>query len=152
MAKSFREVAESFLKAVRSDVDVYTSVKGKIFSSGLLSYSLDTVSHIQFAAYGRGPGKAPPLEKMLQMVRSKNILFEGLDERGTAFAIQQKIKRKGTSNWKRGAPNLMETTVKKYQLQYENELGYFVSVDINDRLKKEYDKIFKESPLRDFKI
>tara|TARA_B100000809_G_C15001878_1_gene481835 strand:- start:333 stop:794 length:462 start_codon:yes stop_codon:yes gene_type:complete len=142
--KSFEEIARTFLKAVKSDLNVFTSVKQEINKNSETSYSLETPDHIQWAFAGRKAGKAPPLEAMLELVRSKNILFDGMDQRGTAFAIQQSIKHKGTKNYIPNAPDIMEKTVAKYQRQYETELGKFVSVDIDNQIKIEMEKMWKE--------
>lgn len=134
---SFEEVARKFLEAVTSELDTYTSIKGKIFSSGFNSLTLETPGHIHFAKNGRAPGKNPPLEAMLQLVRSKNILFDGMDERGTAFALQAIIAKKGTKNYKPNAPDTMEEAVAKYQDIYEKELGDAILVQVDDSLKRE---------------
>ena len=151
---SFKDIAEAFLNAVKSDTDTHTSIKGEIIKNSESSFSLLTPDHIQYAVNGRGPGKMPPLEEMLNLVNSKNIIFEGLDKRGTAFAIGMAIKHNGTKNWKPGAPNFMEETVKKYQKEYEEDLGKIISVDIDDKLKDEYAKIWaeQEKVFKDFKI
>ena len=152
---SFEEIARKFLEAVTSDLDTHTSIKGEIVKNSSTSFSLLTPDHIQFAAYGRGPSKKmPPLEAMLKMVNEKNILFSGLDKRGTAFAIGMAIKHNGTKNWVPNAPDIMESTVSRYQDIYEKELGTGILVDINNIMKAEFEKIWKEEEkiLKDFKI
>ncbi len=151
---SFEEIAKTFLEAVKSDTDTYTSIKGEIIKNNSTSFSLLTPDHIQWAFAGRGPGKNPPLESMLQLVRSKNIIFDGMDKRGTAFALQAIIAKKGTKNYKPNAPNLMEVTVSKYQKEYEDDLGKSILVDLDDKLKIEYEKIWKEEEklLKTFKM
>ena len=84
---SFEEIARMFLGAVTSELDTYTSIKGEIVKNSSSSFSLLTPEHIHFAKNGRAPGKNPPLEAMLQFIRSKNILFDNMDEKGTAFPI-----------------------------------------------------------------
>jgi len=151
---TFEEVARTFLEAVRDDLNVFTKTKQEIVKTSDISYSLLTPDHIQWAYAGRGPGKKPPLEEMLELVRSKNILFDGMDERGTAFAIQASIGAKGTKNYKPGAPNIMETTVEKYQKKYEEDLGKSVLIDINDKVKAEFDKIWEaeERALKTYRV
>tara|TARA_R110002074_G_scaffold56643_2_gene139658 strand:- start:4169 stop:4630 length:462 start_codon:yes stop_codon:yes gene_type:complete len=151
---SFEDIARKFLEAVTSDLDVHTSIKGEIVKNNDTSFSLLTPDHIQFAYAGRGPGKKPPLQQMLDLVESKNILFDGLDKRGTAFAIQASIGAKGTSNWDPNAGDLMEETVAKYQDQYARDLGKQVLVTIDNKLKDEMEKMWAEEKriLKDFKI
>jgi hypothetical protein len=142
--KSFESVARAFLEAVTSDLDVYSSVKGEIQKNSSTSFSLLTPAHIQFARYGRGPGKNPPLEAMLNLVNSKNILFDGLDKRGTAFAIMFAIGKNGTKNYKPNAGDFMEQTVSKYQDLYEEEISGFANIEINNQLKEEMEEYWKE--------
>ena len=151
---TFEDIARNFLEAVTSDLDTYTSIKGKIFKSGVSSMTLETPDHIQYAFAGRGPGKNPPLEAMLQLVRSKNILFDGMDERGTAFALQAIIAKKGTKNHKPNAPDILEATVAKYQNAYMQELGEVVLVDIDNTLKREMEAMWEEQGrlFKNFKI
>ena len=151
--ESFEEIARSFLEAVTSDLDTYTSIKGKIYGDSD-SMTLETPDHIQWAFAGRGKGKRPPLEAMLELVRSKNIIFDGKDEKGTAFALQAIIAKKGTKNHKPNAPDIMETTVAKYQKKYEKELGDSILIDIDNKLKEEMEKFWKDQDdlLKDFKL
>ena len=151
---NFEEIARTFLEAVTSDIDTYSSVKGEIVKNSSSSFSLLTPNHIQWAYAGRAPGKNPPLSAMLDLVNSKNILFDGLDKKGTAFAIMFSIAKKGTKNYKPNAGNIMLETVKKYQSKYKEDLGSFVLVDINDKLNKEMKEYWEtqEKLLKDFKI
>ena len=151
---SFEEIARTFLEAVPSDLDTYSSMKGEIVKNSDTSFSLLTPDHIQFAYAGRGPGKNPPLSAMLELVNSKNILFDGLDKRGTAFAIMFSIGKKGTKNYKPNAGNIMEDTVNKYQREYEENLGSSMLVDINGKLDEEMKDYWKDQDelLKDFKI
>jgi len=151
--KTFNDIARDFLESVTSDLDTYTSVKGKIYGD-LNSMTLETPGHIQFAFAGRPSGKRPPLEAMLEAVRSKNILFDGMDERGTAFALQAIIAKKGTKNHKPNAPDILETTVAKYQQIYMDELGESILVEVDNRLKEEMREIWEQQGrlFKNFKI
>lgn len=151
---SFEEIARMFLNAVKSDTDTYTSIKGEIVKNDSSSFSLLTPDHIQFAFAGRPKGKKPPLEAMLEFVRSKDILFDNMDEKGTAFAMQAIIGNKGTKNYKPNAPDLMETTIAKYQKKYEEDLGKHISIEYSNKLKDEFNKIWEEEDklLKTFKM
>ena len=151
--KTFEDIARDFLESVTSELDTYTSIKGKIYSDGN-SMVLETPDHIQYAFAGRGPGKRPPLEAMLELVRSKNIIFDGADEKGTAFALQAIIAKKGTKNHKPNAPDILESTVNKYQEIYKNELGEVLLVEIDNRLKEEMEEMWREQGrlFKNFKI
>ncbi len=151
--KTFEDIARDFLESVTSELDTYTSIKGKIHGDAS-SVTLETPDHIQWAFAGRGPGKRPPLEAMLELVRSKSILFDNMDERGTAFALQAIIAKKGTKNHKPNAPDILESTVKKYQLKYEQELGKNMIIEIDNRLKDEMQEMWNEQGrlFKNFKI
>jgi len=151
---SFEEIARMFLGAVTSELDNYTSIKGEIVKNSSSSFSLLTPEHIHFAKNGRAPGKNPPLEAMLQFIRSKNILFDNMDEKGTAFAMQAIIAKKGTKNYKPNAPDTMETAIAKYQKEYQEQLASYISIEYTDTLKDEFDKIWKEEEklIKTFKL
>ena len=151
---SFEEIARMFLGAITSELDTYTSIKGEIVKNSSTSFSLLTPDHIHFAKNGRAPGKNPPLEAMLQFIRSKNIIFDGMDERGTAFALQAIIAKKGTRNHKPNAPDIMKTTVAKYQKEYEEQLASYISIEYTDILRDEFDKIWEEEEklIKTFKL
>ena len=51
---SFKDIAEAFLNAVKSDTDTHTSIKGEIIKNSESSFSLLTPDHIQYAVNGRG--------------------------------------------------------------------------------------------------
>ena len=151
---SFEEIARMFLEAVKSDTDTYTSIEGEIVKNNSSSFSLFTPDHIQYSFAGRPAGKKPPLEAMLEFIKSKDILFDGMDARGTAFAMQAIIGNKGTKNYKPNAPDLMETTIAKYQEKYEEDLGNFISIEYSNKLKDEFNKIWEEEDklLKTFKM
>tara|TARA_R110000744_G_C19166747_1_gene541151 strand:+ start:140 stop:601 length:462 start_codon:yes stop_codon:yes gene_type:complete len=152
--KNFRDIAKKFLEGIKSETDKYTSVKAKIVENGSESLSIFTAGHLFFAKNGRKAGKAPPLDAMLDFVKSKNILFDGLDSRGTAFAIQQSIKSKGTKNYKPNGTDPLTDAVKKYQRKYEKDLNDFIVVDMNERLNKEMKQHFdnQKKTLGNFKL
>tara|TARA_R110002073_G_scaffold27337_1_gene88373 strand:+ start:6607 stop:7071 length:465 start_codon:yes stop_codon:yes gene_type:complete len=153
--KSFKEIVMTFLKTVKSDTDTYTSVKAEIVENSTTSYSVLTADHLFYAKNGRKAGKAPPLEQMLNFVKSKNILFDGLDSRGAAFAMQAIIKKKGTKNYKGpGGTDPLLDAVNKYQRKYEEDLGSFILIDINNKINEEMKDYWKEQDelLKDFKI
>lgn len=151
---SFKEIAMAFLRAVKNDTDTYTSMKAEIVENSSASFSALTADHLFYAKNGRPAGKNPPLKQMLEFVKSKNILFDGLDSRGTAFAIQAIIKKKGTKNYKSNGTDPLLDAVKKYQNKYEEDLGSHILIDINGKLNDEMKDYWKKQDelLKDFKI
>lgn len=138
----FRRIAKEFLEAISRPLDKYTNTKGKIVETNDNELTLLTPAHIQFAKYGRGPGKKPPLDNILKWVKSDGIIFAGLSERGTAFAIQASIGKNGTKNWVQGAPNAMEEAINANSKQYNEQLNNTLVVEITNSVNREFKKMF----------
>lgn len=119
--KELQDIAINFLNMVKSDLDEFTTRKSEIepITYGAQMFS---PSHVQFAKYGRGPGKPPPFKAILDWVQAKNIKFDGSTEEGTAYVIQQSIAKKGTLNFVRNAPNVFEESMDKYYDKYLAEV------------------------------
>jgi len=146
--RSVLTLAQEYLQLTTAELDPYTSKKGEIETSGL-EVSLYTPSHIQFARYGRGPGKRPPLDPILNWVRKGNIQFPGLSKLGTAAVIMNSIAKKGTLNWTKNAPNALDEALKKNFEQYNKKLNGTLVV----LLTKQTREIYKELPIEEkFKI
>lgn len=141
-------IAKDFFKLVNGDLDKYTDEKGiiKVEESRVILF---TASHIQFAKYGRGPGKKPPFDSILEFVKKENIKFEGTDERGTAFAIQASIGKNGTKNFVRNAPNALEEALNKNLEDMNDKMSKYLKVSY----QREFDGVFKNLDLgKVFKI
>lgn len=139
------EIGREFLKMVTGQLDPYTSKKGEIVTESPTKVSLFTPSHIQFAKYGRGPGKQPPVDQILEFVESRNIQFDGLDKRGTAWAIAVSIGKKGTLNWVPNAPNALEQAIDNSMKDYLNALSNYLTIEVNDQIMGIYSKTFPET-------
>jgi hypothetical protein len=141
--REFKElmlIAKEFLKAVTGELDPWTKEKGEIKEDGYKAILL-TPSHIQFARYGRGPGKKPPFEDILKWVKEEGIKFQGQTETGTAFAIQNSIGLNGTKNWVPNAPSFLDEAIEKHFKEYQIKLGQKLTVIINDEVNSIYKKI-----------
>lgn len=138
--KELMEIAIEFLKAVTGELDLYTKTKGEVFEEGYKAVLL-TPSHIQYARYGRGPGKKPPFESIFKWVKEEGIKFQGTDERGTAFAIQNSIGIHGTKNWVPNAPSFLEESISKHMDEYQILLGQKLLVIINDEVNSIYKQL-----------
>tara|TARA_R110000822_G_scaffold161_1_gene701 strand:- start:11214 stop:11663 length:450 start_codon:yes stop_codon:yes gene_type:complete len=122
----FIDIAKAFLQAMTQELDKSTSTKGVIIEDEKgNSVSLFTPSHIQFAVYGRGPGKRPPLQNMLDFVKGQGIIFDKTDARGTAFAIQASIAKNGTKNFVPNAPDALQQVVDKNIEKYYQQLSQY---------------------------
>lgn len=144
LSEDFMLLAKEFLQMVSKELDPHTSTKGEIKVEGLFKVSLFTPSHIQFAKYGRGPGKKPPLDPILEWVKGKGIIFDNTDAKGTAFAIQASIGKNGTLGWVPNAPNVMEEAIDKHFDEYFTKLGVATGLTISQQVEETWKDIFPE--------
>lgn len=128
------QAAYDFLNAVKSDLDPYTTSKGAVegTQTGAILF---TPQHIQFAKYGRGPGKQPPLDIIEAWVEKNGIIFDGLNQRGTAWVIARSIGKSGTKNWVPGAPNALEESLEKGWKEYQSKLLDFATIAIESEIE-----------------
>lgn len=138
------DIAEAFLKLCKEDLDAYTRDKGIIekFNSPHPGAKMLTPAYVQFAKYGRGPGKNPPVENILDFVKAKSISFSGLTERQTAWVIAIKIGREGTKNFKRNAPNFIGEVIKLYEPELMENIGEFSANIVQESIRRIVPTIF----------
>lgn len=137
-------IAKEFLKSVSSEMDPYSKIKGEVIVEEDRVILL-TPSHIQYAKYGRGPGKKPPFQEILDWVKTEKIKFDNSTEEGTAWAIQNSIGKNGTKNWVPNAPSFLEESIEKHLKEYQVELGSKLTILIQD----EVNSIYKQIDFRD---
>lgn len=111
---SFVKVAKEFLMAVKGELDPHTTQKSKIKVRNFFTVELLTPGHIQYAKYGRGPGKPPPIDPIMQWVSQKGIVSGKRNIKGAAIAIAKSIGEKGTKNYVKNAPNALEEALAKH--------------------------------------
>ena len=138
---TFEEIAVQFLKAVTAELDPYTSQKGVIQTDGS-KVVLFTPAHIQFAIYGRGPGKQPPYDTILAWVKKESITFTDSTQEGTAWAIAKKIAREGTKNWVPNAPNALQEALNFNMEKYVEDVNRQVIELTTERLDNLYEDEF----------
>ena len=141
---SFVSIAKDFLLLVKKELDPHTTQKSEIKVENFLSVSLFTPSHIQFAKYGRGPGKPPPINAILEWVKKKGVIIGNNNAMGTAYVIARSIGKKGTKNYVANAPNAMEEALEKHLQFYANRINAKHVDDTVINTNKEYDKHLKE--------
>jgi len=143
--QSLLDVAREFLEMVSGELDPYTSDKGIIKTEGMNKVVLLTPYHIQFAKYGRGPGKQPPHQVILDWVKEENIKFDGSDYEGTAWAIAKSIGKKGTLNWKPNAPNAMDEAITKHLDEYNKKAANMLALTVHDQMQETYRKLYPQN-------
>lgn len=99
------------------------------------------MDYTYWLANGRKPGKAPPIAPLVSWVNAK-FGIGGVEARGIAFAIAQKIKKEGTDYYPEGT-DLLEILNSPDVLNYiykQYEQG--ITVQVNNALKKMIDGNF----------
>ena len=116
-----KEAIDKYLQSVADDMkrqNAKTPSSAFRIESTAIEGSLIGPDWFQYFAFGRGPGKQPPPDKMLSWVqRNPEILasakdrFKYITEKGLAFIIGRKIGREGTNTHKSGIPavNVIES-------------------------------------------
>ena len=128
------DIAREFLEKVTIPLDKHTSHKGEIIVEGT-SVSLLSPSHIQYAVYGRAPGKRPPLDPILEYVTKRNIKWGNMGYVGTAFAMMNSIAKNGSNNWVPNAPVALEESIMENIEEYNEKLAGALLINIQDESK-----------------
>lgn len=139
----FLALSRQFLQLVAKDTNKYTTQKSQIKIEGT-KVVLFTPSHLQFAKYGRGPGKKPPLDPILQWVKTKGIVSNNKKQLGAAFAIQNSIGKRGTLNWVPNAPNALEESLNDNVDSYVKKLGAVFTGKINEQIEDNLKNVFPD--------
>lgn len=137
------KVCERYLNVVKKDLDKHTSHKSNVLNRGNKDgkVTIRIPLHIQFAAYGRGPGKKPPFDFILQWVKKERVKFSNNTDEGTAFAIQASIGLHGTKNWVPNAPDVVEESMKKNYPLFSTEFDKVLSTSIDEYLNERFNTI-----------
>lgn len=133
MGDEIQEIARQFLLLVSGRLDEFTAEDGVVKVTDE-SVTLFTPSHIQFAKYGRGPGKLPPIEPLVDWVKKRGIVTNLKEARGTAWAIAKSISKKGTKNYVPNAPNALTEAIEAEFDNYTVRLSGFFSEEINNQI------------------
>lgn len=131
MFKELVNLAVEFLKAVSGELDPYTSQKGVITTDNS-SATLLTPSHIQFAKYGRGPGKLPPIEPLEEWAKSVGAV----DPRQMAWGTAIDISKNGTIGYTPNAPNAMDEAITKHEGEFLEKANNMVAITVNGIMRQ----------------
>ncbi len=85
-----------------------------------LTVRLYGTSYTEYVVEGRGPGKAPPVDAMLEYVENKRptSVVQGLITASSlAYLIGQKIAREGTEIFKQGGSDLISSIITPERIQ-----------------------------------
>ena len=141
---SFVSVTREFLMLVKGDLDQYTTQKSDIKVNNYLSLSIITPAHVQFAKYGRGPGKPPPIDPIMKWLMSKGKISNPKEAKGAAVAIARSIGKNGTKDYTRNAPSAIEEALEKYLALYMTRVNNKHVTDTIAKLDKSYDTNLKK--------
>lgn len=93
-------------------------------------------------ARGRKPGTLPPITPIKRWVQAKFGYGEEESE-SIAWAVAQKIKREGTTWYKKGGTNLIEILSEPETIEFvQNELEGILKVKIQENLIRNTQQIF----------
>lgn len=109
---------KKYLDAVVADIKADAESKGQDIPDLRVevqetSGQVISTDYFKYLVLGRGPGKAPPKDKMLAMVKKKPEMlaeakrkFKYITEEGLAYIIGQKIAKEGTRIFKGERPGI----------------------------------------------
>lgn len=144
-------LTQLFLEEVRDDLGKYTTEQGEVkIYPALHQVEMTLPSHIQWAKYGRGPGKKPPFDEIFEWVKRENIQFENATQEGTAFAIQKSIGEHGTLNWVPNAPDALQEALSVRWEEYQHDLQKEIMIKVESEVSQiysqvDYSKVFKQT-------
>lgn len=99
-AKLLRELRDTSPVGATGDLKAGWKMRPTRKSAGISQYSTDitnTAANSFYRIVGRGPGKMPPKQPILDWVQSKGI--RGKEAERRAFLIRRKIGKRGTDRW-----------------------------------------------------
>lgn len=146
--ETFVDVAREFIKLVTGELQPFVTEKITVLIDSDSKISFFTPAHMQFAKYGRGPGKQPPINNIIDFVKKKGIIFEDKDAEGTAWAIAKSIAKNGTLNWKPNAPDAIEEALEKHNEKYIKLVAEFTRKKTLEELQLIYEDQFKDQTFK----
>tara|TARA_R100000544_G_scaffold31381_1_gene17687 strand:+ start:78 stop:488 length:411 start_codon:yes stop_codon:yes gene_type:complete len=129
---------------VKGDLDEYTTEKSKIKVNNFLSLTLITPAHVQFAKYGRGPGKPPPIDPIMKWLMQKGKITNPKDAKGAAVAIARSIGKNGTKGYKSNAPSAIEEAINDHLRSYVEKVNNKHVKNTIEKLDKSYKENLKK--------
>jgi len=115
MAQENADALAVFFSKVTDGLIADSKEKGQNIPVSSLRYETDEVKGTYYAAdyfkyliYGRGPGKAPPVDKMLEWVNAQPELqqWKEYERKSLAYVVGQKIARQGTDIYEGKRPGI----------------------------------------------
>jgi len=140
---AFVQIARAYLALVAGELDKHSSNKSVVKYNNLGSVSIFTPAHIQFAKYGRGPGKPPPIGPIEAWVSKKGIVGPNGSTKGAAIAIAKSIGKKGTKNYVPNAPDALTEAFQKHIKSYLASLSAYTLKRDAAKIKREAERALK---------
>lgn len=112
------EIIKAYLDATVEAIKTDAQTKGQDIPDLRVEIDQDggrviSTDYFKYLVLGRGPGKAPPPDKMLAMVKKKPDMlasakrrFKYITEQGLAYIIGQKIAKEGTRIYRGEKPGV----------------------------------------------
>jgi hypothetical protein len=143
---TIREIIQELMDRVKEDLITDHQAKnqpatGRLegsFRSDVRDFEGDlyAASYFRYLVTGRGPGKFPPKDNILEWIDAKPISFEGITRESLAYLIGRKISEEGTRIFSGEAPGLdFEDIVEFRVAEFNDRIRNFIKEDAQDKIK-----------------
>jgi len=123
-------VSQDFLRAVASPIDQVVSSPSTVTGTPY-GARLTSPSYLHFAKFGRGKGKAPPIDKIIAWVKKKGLASDINEITKISFSIANSISKKGTLNHTPNAPDYLTTLLNENFKKYFDEVAKIATISIS---------------------
>ncbi len=108
---------------------------------GATSAELFAAAHWKFVGNGRGPGRMPPVDPLIQWAKDKGLASEDSAATRMGWAIARNIAREGSLDHQLGGKNVFAEAIRAAQPGINDVLRAFAR-DIPQPLASEFKKAF----------
>lgn len=145
-----RDIITAYLNAILEGIKQDATAKGQkipVSSFRIVvtdeSGELIGADYFKYLVKGRGPGKFPPPDKMLEAVRRNpqmlddaRAIYENITEKNLAFLIGRKIAREGTDIYKGKKPGIdLQGAIDGPKENFLQQLAYYETLNIATKLR-----------------
>lgn len=140
-----------FLADIAIDIQSYMFDKDRVASGVAInsfrievrknSYVMQVSDHLVFAIQGRGPGKFPPLDDIVDWIMTKPIQIDGdITVNQLAFLIGRKIAREGTKG-----PHLSDAQLSAIYDKAYKKFSDRIADTLTREVAQELDELFSKN-------